>query len=135
MKSKDLIKIFELSSKILSYYKNKDVVYALTDILKMCEDKPVDVVFDKQLTIEKNNVLIYENSEKFLLKIKNMSLEEIKAHLDDKTIFPNIESLRSISVGLGFKSQPRASRDITIHTILKLIDRSRIEESISTRNE
>jgi len=132
MKSKELIKIFELGSQILSHYKDKDIVYALTDILEKC-DKSIKVSTSKKVVTEKRP--FKSTNDAFLKEIDSMSLQDIQSKLNDKAEFPNIESLRELAIKFGLGKQLRANRDNIIHSILKMIERSRINQTISERHE
>jgi hypothetical protein len=135
MKSKELIKIFDLCGQILSHYKDKDVAYALTDILKKC-NPDVEVLSKKAVTTKKTTTtkkepVKYANNE-FLTEIQSMNLQDIRTKLNNKDEFPNMESLRSLAASFGLGKQLGKKDDI-IHSIIKIIERSRIDKTISER--
>ena len=139
MKTKELIKILELGGKILSHYKDRDVAHALGDILDMCNEKKIrsshsvnnnlNEVYLETIPSTSDN---YQGD--FFRDTEQMSLEEVHDYLNDKKMFPNIESLRKLAASLGLSSQSRVNRDNLIYSISKIIDRSRIDREISMRN-
>ena len=135
MKSKELIKIFQLGSQSLSHYKDREVVSALTDILDMCnassqkKKKETPVVVASEI---KDDV---SNSQLFLNEVSSLPLEDIKEKLNNKLDFPNIDSLKRLAIGFGLGKQLRSNRDNIIHSIIKIIERSRIDKTISERHD
>lgn len=155
MKVTELVKALEIGSKILSHYKGKDLTYALNDILSMCQEKEIASQtkmrtshikevesHTKNETALKYNSLTqpeHENINKkeldFIRVMGGMSIQEIQEYLNDKTNFPNIESLKRIASAIGLRGQSRVGRDSLIHSIVKMIDRSRIDREISSRHD
>ncbi|HHF3036791.1 TPA: hypothetical protein ACPJ07_001464 [Vibrio diabolicus] len=134
MKSKELMQIFELSAKIMSYYKNKDVVYALNDILLMCKKKD-EVSISQQVEsvkVEESEVLKTDFSFS-IGNIETLSVEEIAVRLNDRNLFPNVDSLKKFANDIGLKGQSRVNRENLIYTIVKFVERSRIDKDISSR--
>tara|TARA_R110002049_G_scaffold304178_1_gene499200 strand:- start:1374 stop:1787 length:414 start_codon:yes stop_codon:yes gene_type:complete len=135
MKAKELIKIFELSSQILSHYKNKEVVSALSDILDMCEANSNEKT-KKQAAIVKNDTHVKKNDKvDFLNDVSSLTLDQIREKLNDRSHYPSVESLRDLAVSVGVSKQARANRDNIIHSIIKVIERSRIDKTISERHD
>ncbi|HIF9364990.1 TPA: hypothetical protein ACX6SR_000124 [Photobacterium damselae] len=134
MKSKDLIKIFEAGSKILSYYSDKDIHYALNDILKMLEEKEAPNKRRTSSNTQVNNEFI-TYIDNLAINIEHIELDELQSILNNKDLFPNIQSLVYFSDKIGFSKQPRLSRENLIHTIIKYIDRSRIDKAINSRTD
>jgi len=134
MKSKELMQIFELSAKIMSYYKNKDVVYALNDILDMCKNR------EESSEVQKINNVTYSESSyhdievaPFIENVDSMSIDEIYNKLNNRTIFPNVESIKKFALNIGLRGQSRVNRENLIHSIIKFVERSRIDQDISSR--
>ncbi|PSV41305.1 hypothetical protein [Photobacterium sp. GB-36] len=149
MKSKELMQIFELSAKIMSFYKDKDVIYALNDIITMCESnyENVSSQHTEAKSVKKYNEDIISEIKKtksikkeltlHLLNednIKTMTIEDISIHLSNREFFPSIESLNQFAITLGMGKQSRVSRDNLIYSIIKFIERSRIDSDINSRN-
>ena len=136
MKSTELIKIFDVGTKILAHYKNKDVLFALNDILNVLEERTVsqETVSVKKKEIKDSNDINpsydYKNVRN---NISELSLEEVESLLKESKKFPNIEALRIFAGELGIKTQVRASRANIIHAIIKSVERSRIDQMISSR--
>lgn len=135
MKAKELITIFELSSQILSHYKNKEVVSALSDILEMCKASSNGKT-KKQDAIVKSDVQVQKvDKVDFLNDVSSLTLDEIREKLNDRLHYPNVESLRNLAVSVGVSKQSRVNKDNIIHSILKVIERSRIDKTISGRHD
>ncbi|PMN28620.1 hypothetical protein BCT35_23255 [Vibrio lentus] len=146
MKNSDLIKTLSIGAKILSYYKDKDLSYALNDILRMCEAKEERQSMEARVSKPRTNTAYDVESfhlqsprpridyENFIKKSDSMTTAELADYLEDKAHFPNIDSLRDLAVGLGIKGQSRVSRNNIIHSILMVIERKRIHKSISSRH-
>ncbi|MCS6259060.1 hypothetical protein G3479_07305 [Shewanella baltica] len=133
MKSKDLSQVLELACQILSYYEDENVTDALKDILHMCEERKSST--NKKLK-DKNRSksgIDSELRERFYSETKGLSIPEIQTYLNDKTQFPNISSLQHLAERIGLKGLSRANRDNIIHSILKAIERSQIDQTISER--
>lgn len=135
MKSKELMQIFELSAKIMSFYKNKDIVYALNDILDMCKSKDEHNESEQIESIKLDKVINYKIESDLAFKnIDSMSVEEISATLNDKNLFPNVDSLKKFAISIGLRGQSRINRDSLIHSIIKFVELSRIDREISSRS-
>jgi hypothetical protein len=136
MKSKELIAIFDICTKIMSYYKDKDILFILKDILSILEERAYSnntaSAENAKITDTKDlgSSYDYENMAK---NIAGLSLEELKILLEDTGKFPNVESLKQFANQFGVKAQARASRVNIIHTIIKSVERSRIDQTISSR--
>lgn len=133
MNNAKLIKLFDVGSKILSHYKDKDVLFALKDILSILEKQNVVPETKKKKDID-NIKPAYDYSH----VIKNIAvtpLEDIEVLLEDNEKFPTIDSLKMFAKDLGIKTQSRASRANIIHSIIKSVERSRIDKTISSRHD
>lgn len=136
MKSTELIKIFDVGTKILAHYKNKDVLFALNDILNVLEERTVSqetVSVKKKEIKDSNDINPSYDYRNMTNNLTELSLEEVKPLLEDNKKFPNIESLKVFASELGIKIQARASRVNIIHSIIKSVERSRIDQMISSR--
>lgn len=136
MKSTELIKIFDVGTKILAHYKNKDVLFALNDILNVLEERTVSqetVSVKKKEIKDSNDINPSYDYKNVTNNITKLSLEEVESLLKESKKFPNIEALRIFAGELGIKTQVRASRANIIHAIIKSVERSRIDQMISSR--
>jgi virulence-associated protein VapD len=136
MKSTELIKIFDVGTKILAHYKNKDVLFALNDILNVLEERTVSqetVSVKKKEIKDSNDINPSYDYRNMTNNLTELALEEVKPLLEDNKKFPNIESLKVFASELGIKIQARASRVNIIHSIIKSVERSRIDQMISSR--
>lgn len=136
MKSTELIKIFDVGTKILAHYKNKDVLFALNDILNVLEERTVSqetVSVKKKEIKDSNDINPSYDYKNVTNNITELSLEEVESLLKESKKFPNIEALRIFAGELGIKTQVRASRANIIHAIIKSVERSRIDQMISSR--
>ena len=136
MKSTELIKIFDVGTKILAHYKNKDVLFALNDILNVLEERTVSqetVSVKKKEIKDSNDINPSYDYRNMTNNLTELALEEVKPLLEDNKKFPNIESLKVFASELGIKIQDRASRVNIIHSIIKSVERSRIDQMISSR--
>ena len=138
MKSTELVKIFDVGIKILSHYKNKDVLFVLNDILSSLEEKPIlpkAVLVKKEQIQPSNSIDKSYDYRNVTNNITQFSLEEVKSLLEDSEKFPNVKLLKKFAGELGINVQSRASRANIIHSIIKSVERSRIDQMISTRSE
>ncbi|MDO6636028.1 hypothetical protein Q4540_00470 [Pseudoalteromonas carrageenovora] len=135
MKAKELITIFELSSQILSHYKNKEVVSILSDILDMCKASSNEKVKKQDAIVKKDIQMQKIDKVDFLNDVSSLTLDEIREKLNDRLHYPSVESLRNLAVSVGLSKQSRANKDNIIHSILKVIERSRIDKTISERHD
>lgn len=136
MKSTELIKIFDVGTKILAHYKNKDVLFALNDILNVLEERTVSqetVSVKKKEIKDSKDINPSYDYKNVTNNITELSLEEVESLLKESKKFPNIEALRIFAGELGIKTQVRASRANIIHAIIKSVERSRIDQMISSR--
>lgn len=136
MKNKELIKIFDVCTKILSHYKDKDILFTLKDILSVLEERTVSqntASVKKKEIKDSNDINSAYDYRNAINNIAELSLEDIKVLLEDTGKFPNIESLKRFASEFGIKAQARASRVNIIHSIIKSVERSRIDQTISSR--
>lgn len=135
MKAKELIKIFEISTQILDHYKNKEIVDALTDILDMCKANSSQNLKKKTTTIRVDSEIEKNDKDLFLNEMTSFTLDEIQERLNDKSYYPNVESLRNLATSIGLSKQSRSNKENIIHSIIKVIERSRIDKTISERHD
>ncbi|HHF3072198.1 TPA: hypothetical protein ACPJ1I_004272 [Vibrio diabolicus] len=134
MKSRELMQMFEIGARIMSFYKNKDVLYALNDILDMCERKEESSYFQHV-----NDEVISDSiGKKFkdtpvIEDIDAMSIDDLYYKLNDRKLFPNVDSIKKFAVSIGLRGQSRVNRENLIHSIIKFVERSRIDQDISSR--
>ena len=134
MKSKELIKILELGQQILSFYEDKDVSYALKDILAMCEQRKLKVDGNLKEDLPQNNLSDARKlRDQFYVETEGLNYLELQAYLEDRGRFPNISSLQQLAEIIGLKGLRRANRDNIVHSIMKAIERSKIDQTISER--
>ncbi|MCE9850645.1 hypothetical protein [Shewanella chilikensis] len=134
MKSKELIKILELGQQILSFYEDKDVSYALKDILAMCEQRKLKVDGNLKKDLPQNNLSDARKlRDQFYVETEGLNYLELQAYLEDRGRFPNISSLQQLAEIIGLKGLRRANRDNIVHSIMKAIERSKIDQTISER--
>lgn len=134
MKSKELIKILELGQQILSFYEDKDVSYALKDILTMCEQRKLKVDGNLKKDLPQNNLSDARKlRDQFYVETEGLNYLELQAYLEDRGRFPNISSLQQLAEIIGLKGLRRANRDNIVHSIMKAIERSKIDQTISER--
>lgn len=136
MKNKELIKILDVCTKIMSHYKDKDILFTLKDILSVLEERTVSKNSASAKMKESKDSDDIKSSYDYGNAIKStaeLSLEEIKVLLEDTGKFPNIDSLNKFANEFGIKTQARASRINIIHSIIKSVERSRIDQTISSR--
>ena len=136
MKNKELIKIFDVCTKIMSHYKDKNILFTLKDILSVLEERTVlqnTASVKKKEIKDRNDINSSYDYGNAIKNIAELSLEEIKVLLEDTGKFPNIESLNKFANEFGIKAQDRASRVNIIHSIIKSVERSRIDQTISSR--
>ncbi|MBO2687077.1 hypothetical protein [Shewanella algae] len=134
MKSKELIKILELGQQILSFYEDKDVSYALKDILAMCEQRKLKVDGNLKEDLPQNKLSDARKlRDQFYVETEGLNYLELQAYLEDRGRFPNISSLQQLAEIIGLKGLRRANRDNIVHSIMKAIERSKIDQTISER--
>ncbi|WP_369436583.1 hypothetical protein [Serratia marcescens] len=145
MKTNEIITIMDYISKIMSYYPNKGVDFALDDILFLLEQKKNKNSHEE--TKRKNKVISVDSAfsdsisqvsaskvaKELLNNIENKDIHEIEAVLNNDEIFPNVFSIKIFASHLGLKPTARQSKALLIKTILKAIERSRIDKTIGNR--
>ncbi|WP_429163002.1 hypothetical protein [Aeromonas media] len=146
IKTHELITTLDYISKIMSYYPNKTVDYALDDILLLLERKSHQELKNKTKANHKRiipNEMVSFSVTKDIFedeRIKNLiddveykDITEIENLLTDIELFPSIASIRTFATHLGFKISARQNKTSLIKTILKSIERSRIDRTIGNR--
>lgn len=141
MKCSEISKALHLGAKILSHYKEKNIVSALEDILKVIKKNPKTERRAKskikKISADLTQETLLEQPREgkvVTFDLENSSLEEIKAELSNTARFPNIDSLRNFALQFGLKINNRP-RSIVVQTIVKAIERTRIDAKISSRSE
>jgi len=147
IKTHELITILDYISKIMSHYPNKNVDYALDDILLLLEEKHnqnknIKPIQTKQKQPSENrmdntsviqDVIEDEKIKNLIDNIEFKDMLEIEALLTNTELFPNIMTIRTLATNLGFKISSRQNKTSLIKTILKSIERSRIDRTIGNR--
>lgn len=147
IKTHELITILDYISKIMSHYPNKNVDYALDDILLLLEEKHGQNKRNKTIQTKhkqptsngmENKSVIQDAIEDEKIKdlIDNIEFKdilEIESLLTNSELFPNITTIRTLATNLGFKISSRQNKTSLIKTILKSIERSRIDRTIGNR--
>lgn len=149
MKTHELITLAEYISKIMSFYPNKTVDYALDDILNLLGNRENDkqalsskkkhYIKDSYLNTDVSKKIINENNDE-LKKIHIDDLQgktsvEIERMLLDESIFPTIESLKKLAAEVGIKSSSRQNRNILVMNILKTLERRKIDKTIIDKDK
>ncbi|WP_233978949.1 hypothetical protein [Pectobacterium versatile] len=142
IKTHELISVAQYITKIMSFYPNKTLDYALDDILRLLEEKNKiskrissgnKKLKDESTTIA-NNATHAELTE-YVGKIKDLSIDEINKNLSDELLFPTIHSLKSLANAIGIKSTSRQNRDVIVMNIIKTIERRRMDVTISDKDK
>ncbi|TPD66568.1 hypothetical protein FJP64_07610 [Kosakonia cowanii] len=146
IKTHELISFADYIIKIMSYYPGKSVDFALDDILSLLEEKKCK---DK-INIERNRLSPFITQKNNPLKddrktfdsrindfandIENRTPEEIESILNNAEIFKNLDTIKFFAKILGIKTAGRQNRLTLIKTIVKTIERSRIDKTIGNRS-
>ncbi|EBN1076028.1 TPA: hypothetical protein JLL44_004274 [Escherichia coli] len=142
MKTHELISLAQYITKIMSFYPNKTVDYALDDILNLLEEKHK---ISKSMTsgkpkLKEESITIanhktHSEFDEFVDKMKTLSIEEINKNLSNELLFPTIQSLKILANMIGIKSTSRQNRDVIVMNIIKTIERRRMDVTISDKDK
>lgn len=142
IKTHELIALAQYITKIMSFYPNKTVDYALDDILRLLEEKhkiSKSISSSKKRLKEEpttiaNNETHAELTE-FVGQMKSLPIDEINKNLSDELLFPTVQSLKTLADMIGIKSTSRQNRDVIIMNIIKTIERRRMDMTISDKDK
>ena len=139
MKTQELRKVLQGVIEIIDLYPNQDISLIIKDIIKL--KKSVDGNAKKIKSIEKAKAASNSDAEKKKIidqlynEIDSLSISEIEEKLESTEIFPSMAYIRYFSSKLDLELTSRQSRANSIHTIKNHFDRTRIDKTISKRNE
>lgn len=141
MKTHELVDLLDYVSKIMSFYPNKNLSFALDDILNILEEqrgREVGAVLSAKKKV--HNEAFYpggvkggEEIKEFAKNIKNKDSKDIEDFLNNADLFPNIKSLNFFASELGIKTPAKQNRNVVIMTIIKAVERRRIDTTIGNR--
>lgn len=142
MKTHELISLAQYITKIMSFYPNKTVDYALDDILSLLEEKHKiskslssgKTKLKEESTTTANHKTHAEFTE-FVNNMKTLSIEEINKSLSNELLFPTTQSLKILANMIGIKSTSRQNRDVIVMNIIKTIERRRMDVTISDKDK
>ena len=137
MKTNEVTNLLNKIVELLSLFPDKDIASSLDEIIFI-----VNKSKDKK-TIKKNNkrksVELDKINEKkindLLQNINSMNISDIEKELSDNDLFKAMKDIRKFAESIGLTIGTRQKRSSTIHTIIKHIERSRINKTISERAE
>ncbi|PWC23110.1 hypothetical protein DDT52_00645 [Brenneria roseae subsp. roseae] len=142
MKTHELISLAQYITKIMSFYPNKNLDYALDDILRLLEEKNKQSKIisssnkkSKELSVASANNATHAEFTEYADKMKNLPIEEINKNLSNELLFPTIQSLKALANTIGIKSTSRQNRDVIIMNIIKTIERRRMDVTISDKDK
>jgi len=134
MNSNELSKILLRINDLLKLYPDKDVIYILEDMIKIKTK-----VLKAPVNDSKQALGIDENTRKMMINdiakdIDNLGISDIESKLNTVELFPTLEYIKYFASLVGIEVSARQSRLNLVHTILKDLDRMRINKTISSRN-
>lgn len=142
IKTHELISLAQYITKIMSFYPNKTVDYALDDILRLLEEKhktskrlSSGKTKSKEESTTTANHKTHAEFTEFVNNMKNLSIEEINKSLSNELLFPTTQSLKILANMIGIKSTSRQNRDVIVMNIIKTIERRRMDVTISDKDK
>ena len=137
MKTNELANILSKIVELLSLFPDKDIIKSLDEIIfivKKNNDKKTIKKDNKEKSVELDKInekKIYDLTQ----KINSITISEIERELNDTDLFKAMKDIRKFAESIGLTIGTRQNRSSTIHTIIKHIERSRINKTISERTE
>ena len=137
MKTNELTNLLNKIVELLSLFPDKDIASSLDEIIfivKKSKDKKTIKKDNKGKSVELDKI----NEKKIndlSQKINSMIISEIEKELNDTDLFKAMKDIRKFAESIGLTIGTRQNRSSTIHTIIKHIERSRINKTISERTE
>jgi hypothetical protein len=134
MKCNELSKLLLQLGAVVDLYKNRDISFVLEDLkrLKLADDR--NQTKDK---MEKPRLAESERREiisKIAENINDLNIDEIEKKLTDEELFPAMLFIKFFAERVGIDIGSRQNKANAIHTILRYIDRMRIDSVIRKRN-
>lgn len=134
MKTKELSKILNLIDDILSFYQDEEITDVLLDLKKLkLSAKENNHSTGQKITIDDKQ--LKESIDKFSADIDSFGLSDIEKRLTSEDEFPAMEYIRYFAKKIGLDLGTRLSRNNSIHTITRHLERMRIDNTISKRRD
>lgn len=139
MKIHELISLAEYVSKIMAYYPNKSVEYALSDVLSMLNKRSNEISSNKKL---KKTFLSHrnDNTKKYFSKSSlHSNPHDESATLSSKpdeslNDLPLVE-LKRMASEIGIKTSSRQTKAMLVMNISKTIERRGIDSTIQDKDK
>ncbi|HHN8388206.1 TPA: hypothetical protein ACRRYK_000104 [Morganella morganii] len=138
MKTNELIFLLENMSKIMAYYPNKKIEYALVDILHLLELRELKIKNTKEIANKKQKTILKKTND----EINSVDTEPEKSTLttslnnkeNENLNHLSVSELKRIASNIGIKSSSRQNKSILIMNISKTIERRRIDSVIKDKD-
>ncbi|MHA8111595.1 hypothetical protein ACX122_00370 [Kosakonia cowanii] len=139
MKTHELISLTEYISKIMAYYPNTNVEYALNDILNILKKRHKK----DQFTTKKEEKPKTETKEKFSeLTNDNISIEHEAGESENPDNDSNealsklsLSELKKMASEIGIRTSSRQNKAILVMNISKTLERRRIDSTIKDKEK
>lgn len=136
MKTNEFVGILNKFVELLSLFPDKDIASSLDEMILLVKESKDEKGIKKNHK-EKFTELDKQNEKKIYdlsQRLNSMSISEIEKKLNDTELFKTMKDIRSFAEFIGLTIGARQSRSSTIHTIIKHIERGRINKTISERS-
>lgn len=134
MKANELSKLLRQAAELLDFYEGKDLRHVLDDLTKLKSRASQQGERAKprgRASPEQEKARLNE----FASWCASADLREIEAAIQADDLFAVGENIRTLANILGLNLGKRQSRDGSIQTLMSYLDRARVHQTISRRND
>lgn len=135
MKNKELCLLLGRICSALEECPEGDAKESIQLLAKALQNKKTAKSGKKSFAKKKNSSedIISKDYHALKEELESKSIPEIKEALCDTDLFPTTQSLKDFALLLGITFQSRINRENVVHSIIKYIDRSRLDKTIASR--
>ncbi len=142
MRSHELARILKVFSDVLYELPDKNIEAALNEILEILKGKKTpnksETNFSKlnsRASDEAESDLPLEIPEELIKSLNTMSLQDVRQLLDSDPQWKKTAALRALANRLDIEISSRQNRSAITHTILKHLERARLDTTIRSRSQ